>query len=244
MSDSVFEAAVPYLGGITTVSSGHCKLVFKHYKSHGDSINWREEWVERYETKFDKVISISLTHVDNCIGMIPCVLARHSSQSDKYCIVKCEPSVAVTTTNDVLMSSECGLMVMLNGDTIVDLDLGGHQCNKHWTFDWTRFKRYCTLVITKTSNAIHYILLSTDGGVVSRLATPTQLKCIPSEYNTIVETVAVHWRVKFNGRGLVYTPIFLVGTTMKQVLLFEGGVTLACIQLDHIPLQMTSLKVY
>ncbi len=243
MSDCVFQAAVPYLGGLTTVSSGHCKLVFKHYKLH-DGSKWREEWVERYETRFDKVITLNLTHVDNGIGMVPCVLARHYQQSNKYCIVKCEPSVTVTTTTDVLKSSECGVMVMLKGDTIVDLDLGGHQYDKHWTFDWTRFKRHCTLVITKTSNAIDYILLSTEGGVVSHLAMPTQLKYIPSEYNAIVETVAVHWRVKFNGRGLVYTPIFLVGTMMKQVLLFEEGVTLVCIQLDHVPLQMTSLKVY
>ena len=236
-----FRAAVPFLGGLVTVFSGSSSLLFNYYRLVNGTWELQDKCV--HPTSYSEVVQLGLYHVDGCVSSrIPCALCRHHQDANCYCIVQYEPGLRAEERTATRRNSANGLMIMISGDVTADVDCGREQ-EQFWQFDWSKVQSRCTLLIIKTSNALAYVVLTFKGGVANRVDVPSAVNYIPPEYDSIVKSVGIHWRVEFDGCGLVYKPLFIVGTSCQQLLIFENGSTLLCIQLKGVPLDTISWEV-
>ena len=235
---TTFVQAVCYLDNVVTVHSQPSALIFKNYIYCKDKWSATNDIV--YKTSFDQVINFGLYQVAGNIGRTPCALCRHRRNLDDYCVLRYTP-------NGICMVSQArnenGLLAMISGDVIAQVECDKQSITKHWQFDWSRLHLNSTMVIIKLIAALAYVLVSSEGGMASSKSVSRGIY-IPSEYDSIVECIDLYWREGYSaGCGIVNVPLFVIGTSSKQILMFENGTTILCLPVDNVPLHSYMFKV-
>lgn len=226
---------LPFLDGLSFLTATSSRqLLFRYYSYTNDE--WRIASECTYSTDYTDIVSFALHHVSGGqSGKMPCSLCRHRHDARSHRIIRYSTHHS-TCTAGPLVSGDSGTILMVNGDMCASLD--GYMTtpiDHIWQFP----RPASSLIMVSFTNMIGYFEVSNKGCV-----SKTGEHYIPLDYAPVIKCVAVHWKPKLNGRGsLCHTPQFIVSTSFNQLLIFEGGVTLLCIQLEESAENITVVKV-
>ena len=236
-------AIVPYLGGLVAVAED--SRLLEYYRLQDGE--WKSSPSSSWRCS-GEVMQISILPADPASSSsgtkVPCILSFDSTTGDysvsEWNLLEATPTIR---TQVIHTSPSHGLKLMVSSGDVVDVPLDDEIVKKHWQFDWSRLNPCSSMLVLQLESCLEYMLVSSEEGVATQRDSPSAIYNIPSDYTPIIECVEVFWKAGFNGCGLKYVPLFIVGTCYKQLLIFENGATLSCIQLNSVPRDILSLKV-
>lgn len=133
------------------------------------------------------------------------------------------------------------LLYQLNSLTLFTskhvIDDDSLKSSTHWCCPWLPITptHYCNLLITHQTGLLSYSLVSLNDDNSLTSSSSLISRFIPPDYTDILKGVVIHWYYKVEGGGASIKPhpLFIIYTSMGQVLLLEEGVVKCCIHSNN-----------